>query len=171
MCIHTTVVFSNWLIDNIWDVKPEDLDSVSPGITFKSTGFTWTRLSDSSRSWLTLLTLAGGTLCPPRHIFAYNWANTHTSVLKKTFPNYEFRKGQYAFYPIKLSRFAEKNKVHQKYLNSIRGGPLQTESRPNFFLFKCQVLFWRFLGIQTLWILLNKVNHSLVSDFQKKLEP
>ena len=52
MCIHTTVVFSNWLIDNIWDVKPEDLDSVSPGITFKSTGFTWTRLSDSSRNWL-----------------------------------------------------------------------------------------------------------------------
>ena len=52
MWIHTTVVFSNWLIDNIWDVKPEDLDSVSPGITFKSTGFTWTRLSDSSRNWL-----------------------------------------------------------------------------------------------------------------------
>ena len=27
-----------------------------------------------------------------------------------TFPNYKFGKGQYAFYPIKLSRFAEKIK-------------------------------------------------------------
>ena len=46
------------------------------------------------------------------HVFVYNSANTHTSVLKKlTFPNEEFGKGQYAFYPIKLSRFAEKNKT------------------------------------------------------------
>ena len=28
-----------------------------------------------------------------------------------TFPNYEFGKGQYAFYHLKLSRFGEKNKV------------------------------------------------------------
>ena len=44
---------------------------------------------------------------PPCHVFAYNRANTCTSVL--TFPNYELEKGQYAFYPIELSRFG-KNK-------------------------------------------------------------
>ena len=46
---------------------------------------------------------------PPCHVFAYNGANTRTSVLKKnlTFPNYELGKGQYAFYHMKLSRFSE----------------------------------------------------------------
>ena len=49
-----------------------------------------------------------------RPLFVYNCANTHTSVLKNlTFPNYKFGKGNYAFYPIKLSRFAEKNEVHK----------------------------------------------------------
>ena len=49
------------------------------------------------------------------HVFVYNSANTHTSVLKKlTFPNEEFGKGQYAFDPIKLSRFAEKNNILKK---------------------------------------------------------
>ena len=40
----------------------------------------------------------------------YICANTRTSVLKRnlTFPNYKFGKGQYAFHPIKLSRYAEK---------------------------------------------------------------
>ena len=37
--------------------------------------------------------------------------------------------------------------------------------------FKSQSLFLRVLGIQTSWILLNMVNHSLVSHFQKELEP
>ena len=41
----------------------------------------------------------------------------------QTFPNYDFGKGQYAFYPVKLSRFAEKNKVRLKYQNFMKGGP------------------------------------------------
>ena len=42
-------------------------------------------------------------------VFAFNRANTRTSVLKNlTFPNYEFGKGPYAFYPMKLSRFRVK---------------------------------------------------------------
>ena len=46
----------------------------------------------------------------PCHVFAYNCANTRMSALKKLFPlgNYEFGKEYYAFYPMKLSRFAEK---------------------------------------------------------------
>ena len=54
----------------------------------------------------------------PCHVIAYNCANTRMSVLKKLFPlgNYEFGKEYYAFYPMKLSRFAEE-KNHQK--NSI----------------------------------------------------
>ena len=45
----------------------------------------------------------------PCHVFTYNRANTRTSMLKNlTFPIYEFGKGQCAFYPQKLSRFAEK---------------------------------------------------------------
>ena len=35
--------------------------------------------------------------------------------------SYEFGIGQYTFYPAKLSRFAKKNKVRQKYQNFIRG--------------------------------------------------
>ena len=48
----------------------------------------------------------------------HNGANTRRSVLKKL--EIEFGKGQYAFYPIKLSRFSEKkNKVRQNYQNFI----------------------------------------------------
>ena len=54
----------------------------------------------------------GGAYMPPRHVFVYICANTCMSALKNfTFPNYEFGKGQYAFYPAKLSRFAEKNTI------------------------------------------------------------
>ena len=64
----------------------------------------------------------GGTIVPPPcHVFAYNRANTPTSVLKNlTLPNYEFGKGQYAFFPMKFSRFGERNKVCQKYQKFIR---------------------------------------------------
>ena len=49
-------------------------------------------------------------------------ANTRTSVLKNlTFPNHEFGKGQYAFYPMKLFRPAEIPKFH-------KAGSLQTGS-------------------------------------------
>ena len=43
----------------------------------------------------------------------------YTSAKNLTFPNYKFGKGNYAFYPIKLSHFAEKNEVRQKYQNFI----------------------------------------------------
>ena len=59
---------------------------------------------------LTLLGPGGGHIYPLCHVFAYISANTRTSTLKNlTFPNYKFRKGQYTFYPTKLSRFAERN--------------------------------------------------------------
>ena len=45
-----------------------------------------------------------------------------------TFPNFKFGKGQYAFL---ISRFAETNEVHRKYLNFINGGPLQTGLETN----------------------------------------
>ena len=73
------------------------------------------------RRFLTLFARGGGGIVPPCHVFVYNWLYTHTSVLKNlTFPLHEFGKGQYAFYPMKLSRFAEKNEVLQKYQNFIR---------------------------------------------------
>ena len=49
------------------------------------------------------------------------WVIRTNLGLSLTVPNYEFRKGQYGFYPMKLSRFAEKNEVLQKYQNFIRG--------------------------------------------------
>ena len=52
----------------------------------------------------------------------YTSATTCTSALKNlTFPNYKFGKGKYAFYPIKLSRFAEKNEVRQTLTNWVGG--------------------------------------------------
>ena len=54
-----------------------------------------------------------------------------------------------------------------------KGGFLQAgsnASRPTK-KFKSQTLFWRVLGIQTSWILLNMVNHSTASHFQKELDP
>ena len=47
-----------------------------------------------------------------------------------TFPNPKSGKGQYAFYCIKLSLFAEKNEIRQKYHNFIRGVPDELGRRP-----------------------------------------
>ena len=47
-----------------------------------------------------------------------------------TFLSYEFGKGQYTFYPVKLSRFLEKNKVRRKYQNFIRGDPYESGQTP-----------------------------------------
>ena len=59
---------------------------------------------------ITLFAPAGAN-CAPCHVFVNICANTRTSVLKNlTFPKYEFGKGNYAFYPIKIFRFAE-NKI------------------------------------------------------------
>ena len=51
-------------------------------------------------------------MCPP---VAYLRAEKNLIL-----PNYEFGKGQYAFYTMISSHFEEKNKVHQKYQNFIR---------------------------------------------------
>ena len=52
----------------------------------------------------------GGTLCPPCHVFAYICENMRVRAHWKnlTFLSYEFGKGQYTFYCVKLSRFAER---------------------------------------------------------------
>ena len=73
-----------------------------------------------------------------------------------------------AFYPIKLSRFAKKMEF-VKNTNISKGGPLHSESNAYWLKkFKSKTLFLRVPGSQTSWILLNKIHHSLVSDFQKK---
>ena len=46
------------------------------------------------------------------------------------YDNYEFGKGQYAFYPTKLSLFAEKSYVRQKCHNFTRGDPYELGRRP-----------------------------------------
>ena len=76
------------------------------------------------------------------------WVIRTNLGLSLTVPNYEFRKGQYGFYPMKLSRFAEKNEVLQKYQNFIRG-PFQTGSYASRHTkrFKSQGLFWMVLGL------------------------
>ena len=45
-----------------------------------------------------------------------------------TFPNCKFGKGQYTFYPTKLSRFAEKKWSSSEISEFHKGGPLQTGS-------------------------------------------
>ena len=63
----------------------------------------------------------GGTLCRPvtyLRISVQIRVRAHWKNL--TFLGYEFGKGQYTFYPLKLSCFAEKNKVRRKYQNFIR---------------------------------------------------
>ena len=76
--------------------------------------------SAPSPFWLIILTAfnssssvnhkKGWTVCPLSHVFAYICANARTGVLKKnlTFFSYDFGKGEYTFYPVKLSRFAKK---------------------------------------------------------------
>ena len=58
----------------------------------------------------------GGAHCAPPVTYLRITVQIHVRALRKnlTFPNYEFGIGHYAFYPMKLSRFAKKNKVHQK---------------------------------------------------------
>ena len=67
----------------------------------------------------------GGAHCAPPVTYLRITVQIHVRAHWKnlTFPNYEFGIGHYAFYPMKLSRFAEKNIVHQKYQNFIRGDP------------------------------------------------
>ena len=47
-----------------------------------------------------------------------------------TFPNYKFKKGQYAFYPVKLSRFAEKKSSSSETTEFHEGDPYDLGRRP-----------------------------------------
>ena len=108
---------------------------------------------------LTLLGPAGGTMYLRRtvqiHVRAC-WKNL-------TFPNYEFGKGQYAFYPMKISCFGEERIKFVRNAIFHKAGPLQigwNASRPKK-KFKSQTLLWRVLGNPSWRILLNMDNHSL----------
>ena len=73
----------------------------------------WTRPTILTRYFVVILTLFS-----PRYICA----NTRTGALEKTdFSQISVWKRAVCFLPVKLSRFAEKNKVCQKYHNFIRG--------------------------------------------------
>ena len=129
-----------------------------------------------SLCWILLLTLftpgGGGTLCPPVMYLRITVQIHVWACWKKTFPNYKFGKGQYAFYPMKLSRFCEK-KSSSEIPKYHKAGPLQTgsnASRPTKKI-KSRTLFWRVLDIQVSRILLNMVNYSTSSHLQKELDP
>ena len=57
------------------------------------------------------------------------------------------------------------------HLDHLTFWPNWTERLATNKKFNSESLFLWVLGIQTSWILLNMVNHSLVSHFQKELEP
>ena len=115
-------------------------------------------------SELTLLGLGGGAYMPPSgHVFAHMFANIVQARWKNlTSPNYKFGKGQFAFYPVKLSRFAEKNDVCQKHPNFLGGDSYVLGRRPlrPMKIYKSQSLSRGVLVIQTSWICLNKAKHS-----------
>ena len=107
---------------------------------------------------LTLNTPTGATMCPPCHIFVYNRANTRTSVLKKLdFSQLWVWKRAVRFSPHEIISFRRKKKTSSEIPKFHKAGPLQTGSNASQ---PSQTLFWRVVGIQTSWILLNMVNHS-----------
>ena len=75
-------------------------------------------------------------------------------VKNLTFPNYEFGKGKYAFYSIKLSRLAE-NKVCQKYQTGSNASPTNQQK-----MSKVEHYFEN-----------GKKNNSTTSHFREELEP
>ena len=67
----------------------------------------------------------------PCHVFAFNQANTCTSVLKKLFPvSWCVWKRAICFLPHAIISFRQKKKVHQKYQNFIRGDPYKLGQTP-----------------------------------------
>ena len=99
-------------------------------------------------------------ICPgwATYLQIHIWAHRKTF----TFPNYKFGKGQYAFCRVKLSRFAENNKVCRIYPNFIMGDPYELGWRPlkSMKSHKSPSFTGGVLDIQASWILLNMVNHS-----------
>ena len=62
-----------------------------------------------------------------------------------TLPDYKFGKGQYAFYPKKLSRFAGKNEVRQKSFPKRIGTP--TQPKPKIHVFRYAQIGWSCNGL------------------------
>ena len=70
-------------------------------------------------------------LFAPWHVFAYNRANTCTSVLKTLdFSQIWVWKRAVSFLLHKVISFCPKNKVNQKYHNFIRGDPYKLSQMP-----------------------------------------
>ena len=68
---------------------------------------------------------------------------------EKTFPNYEFGKGQYAFYPHETISFQQKKLSLSELPKFHKAGPLQTGSNASRQTnhFKSQTSFLRVLGM------------------------
>ena len=79
---------------------------------------------------LTLFAKGIGHICPPGTYLHISTQIHLQGIENLTIPNHKFGKGQYAFYPVKLSRFAEKIKFRRKYQNFIRGDPFELVWRP-----------------------------------------
>ena len=79
-----------------------------------------------------------------------------------TSPNYKFGRGQYAFYPVKLSCFAEKKWCLSDTPEFLRGDRYELGRRPlqPMKIYKSQLLSRGVLVIQTSWICLNMAKHS-----------
>ena len=84
----------------------------------------------SIKSSILRLTLSTprGAHCAPPVTYLRTTVQIHVPARWKnlTFPNYEFGIGHYAFYPMKLSRFAEKKYSSSEIPKFHKGGPLQT---------------------------------------------
>ena len=74
----------------------------------------------------------GGGHCAPPVTYLRVTVQIHVRACWKnlTFPNYEFGKGPYAFYPIKLSHSRGRNKACQKYQNFMRQDPYKLGRTP-----------------------------------------
>ena len=106
----------------------------------------------------------GGFICPPPAMFLHISLQIHVQARWKnlTSPNYKFGRGQYAFYPVKLSRFAEKKWCSSETPEFLRGDPYELGRRPlqPMKIYKSQLLSRGVLVIQTSWICLNMAKHS-----------
>ena len=116
-------------------------------------------------------------ICPPLPcICTYLCKYTYERVEKTwLFPIISLEKGSKLFArPVKLSRVAKKNQIRRKYQNCIRREPCELGRRPFNRWNIIKVHYFPgggVLVIQTSWILLNMVNNSQTSHFQKELEP
>ena len=125
--------------------------------------FTWkvsTSCHHLASKWNNLTLFGpGGAHCAPPVTYLRISVQIRVGAHRKnlTFLNYEFGKGQYTFYPVKLSRFAEKNKIRWKNQIFIRGDPYEQGQTP---LWRAKVSkvkhcfegFWAFKLHESFWI-------------------